>query len=133
MDKPKEENFLYQNNKNSLSDKESKENSSNRNADKSSISQEDQEAVPTDNNPGHPKNVNNTSGISKKNGYMKDGKPNLRSSRAEIEKIEKDNVEELKNSKPKTDRKDSQHGASGNNFEAGSIESKNNSKNHNKN
>ena len=60
------------------------------------------------------KKVNNHSGISKKNGFMKDSREKTERSKGEVEEIGKSKIEgEINDKKAKTDRRDSQHGASG--------------------
>lgn len=66
----------------------------------------------------------NTSGIGKRNGYMQEGKDGSGSERNALEEKGKAKLDdENQDKKPKTDRRDSQHGASGMPFDAGSIDS----------
>lgn len=87
-------------------------------------SQEDQEAIPADQDNSTNNVLQLQTNTSKDNGYMKEKKRSENGSKVadkEIVKLEME--EERKKSNSKTEQKDSQHGASGMPFDAGSINS----------
>jgi hypothetical protein len=87
-------------------------------------SQEDQEAMPADQDNSLNNVLQQPTNTSKENGYMKEKRKSENGSKvAEKEIGEHVKQEERKNSDSKTEQRDSQHGASGMPFDAGSLTS----------